>query len=58
MGGETTDSRIAALRRGRFTGTMIDFVINNWMLIAVAAASGGMLLWPVVQGGGGGLLAQ
>jgi rhodanese-related sulfurtransferase len=29
----------------------MDFVINNWMLIAVAAASGGMLLWPVVQGG-------
>jgi rhodanese-related sulfurtransferase len=32
----------------------MDFVINNWMLIAVAAASGGMLLWPVVQGGAAG----
>jgi rhodanese-related sulfurtransferase len=32
----------------------MDFVINNWMLIAVAAASGAMLLWPVVQGGAAG----
>jgi rhodanese-related sulfurtransferase len=29
----------------------MDFVINNWMLFAVAAASGAMLLWPVVQSG-------
>lgn len=29
----------------------MDFVINNWVLIAVAVASGGMLLWPVVRGG-------
>jgi rhodanese-related sulfurtransferase len=35
----------------------MDFVINNWMLIAVAAASGGMLLWPVVQGGTAGGLS-
>ena len=26
------------------------FLIDNWMLIAVAFASGAMLLWPVVQG--------
>ena len=26
------------------------FIIDNWMLIAVALASGGMLLWPVIQG--------
>lgn len=37
----------------------MDFIINNWMLIAVAVASGGMLLWPVLQGpGAGGLTAQ
>jgi rhodanese-related sulfurtransferase len=35
----------------------MDFVINNWMLIAVAAASGGMLLWPVVQSGTAGGLS-
>ncbi|WP_137896767.1 rhodanese-like domain-containing protein [Ramlibacter sp. 2FC] len=27
------------------------FLIDNWMLIAVALASGGMLLWPVVARG-------
>lgn len=32
----------------------MDFVINNWVLFAVAFASGALLLWPMVQGGGGG----
>lgn len=27
------------------------FVIDNWMLIAIALASGGMLLWPMIAGG-------
>ncbi|TFZ03178.1 rhodanese-like domain-containing protein [Ramlibacter henchirensis] len=35
----------------------MDFVINNWMLFAVAFASGAMLLWPVVQGGAAGGLS-
>ncbi len=26
------------------------FILDNWMLIAVALASGSMLLWPVIQG--------
>ena len=26
------------------------FIIDNWMLIAVAVASGAMLLWPLIQG--------
>ena len=26
------------------------FILDNWMLIAVAVASGSMLLWPVIQG--------
>ncbi|QDL53756.1 rhodanese-like domain-containing protein [Rhodoferax aquaticus] len=26
------------------------FIIDNWMLIAIAIASGSMLLWPVLQG--------
>jgi len=26
------------------------FIIDNWMLIAIALSSGGMLLWPVLQG--------
>ena len=26
------------------------FIVDNWMLIAIALASGAMLLWPVVQG--------
>ena len=34
----------------------MDFVIKNWVLIAVALTSGGMLLWPALRGGmGGGL---
>jgi rhodanese-related sulfurtransferase len=28
----------------------MSFIVNNWMLIAIALVSGGMLLWPVVQG--------
>jgi rhodanese-related sulfurtransferase len=32
----------------------VDFVIENWLLIAAALVSGGMLLWPVISGGGGG----
>ena len=30
------------------------FVIDNWMLIAVALASAGMLFWPVLKGATGG----
>ena len=33
------------------------FLIDNWMLIAVALASGAMLVWPVVQGSAAGLSA-
>jgi rhodanese-related sulfurtransferase len=36
----------------------VKFLIDNWMLMAVALASGGMLLWPVIVGGArGGALA-
>jgi rhodanese-related sulfurtransferase len=28
----------------------VKFIIDNWMLIAVALASCGMLLWPAIQG--------
>ncbi len=33
----------------------MDFIVNNWMLLAVAIASGGLLMWPAVQGSGSGL---
>ena len=26
------------------------FIVDNWMLLAVALSSGAMLLWPVIQG--------
>ncbi len=26
------------------------FIIDNWMLIAIALSSGGLLMWPVLQG--------
>jgi len=32
---------------------IVDFVLANWMLIAVALVSGGMLLMPMLTGGGG-----
>jgi rhodanese-related sulfurtransferase len=28
----------------------VKFLLDNWMLIAIAIASGAMLMWPVVQG--------
>lgn len=37
-------------------GLCVNFIIDNWMMIAVALASGGMLLWPVINGGGPGAL--
>mgnify|MGYP003385985767 CR=1 FL=1 len=30
----------------------VKFIVDNWMLMAVALASGGMLLWPLVAKGG------
>ena len=33
------------------------FIIDNWMIFAVALASGGMLLWPLVQGAANGSLS-
>lgn len=36
------------------------FIVDNWLLIAVALGSGGLLLWPMVRGAssGGGLSVQ
>jgi rhodanese-related sulfurtransferase len=28
----------------------MNFIVTNWMLIAIALVSGGLLLWPVIQG--------
>jgi rhodanese-related sulfurtransferase len=28
----------------------MSFIVNNWMLIAIALVSGGLLLWPVIEG--------
>jgi rhodanese-related sulfurtransferase len=28
----------------------VKFIIDNWMLIAIALSSGGLLMWPVLQG--------
>ncbi len=30
------------------------FIIDNWMLLAVALVSGGMLVWPLIKGASGG----
>ncbi|MEO8248526.1 MAG: rhodanese-like domain-containing protein [Burkholderiales bacterium] len=29
------------------------FIVDNWMVLAVALASGGMLLWPMISGASG-----
>jgi rhodanese-related sulfurtransferase len=51
------DSRIEGLRHGALQPKEpMDFVINNWQLIAVALTSGGMLLWPVLRAPGAGAL--
>lgn len=34
----------------------MNFIVENWTLIAVALASGGMLMWPLIKGAGGGSL--
>jgi len=31
----------------------VSFIVENWMLFALALASGAMLLWPTVNGGAG-----
>jgi rhodanese-related sulfurtransferase len=36
----------------------VKFLLDNWMLIAVAIISGTMLLMPIIQGAGGGLTAD
>ncbi len=33
------------------------FILDNWMLMAVALSAGGMLLWPMLSGGGPGALS-
>jgi rhodanese-related sulfurtransferase len=32
---------------------MLKFLLDNWLLIAMACVSGGMLLWPHLRGGAG-----
>ncbi|OIQ69178.1 putative adenylyltransferase/sulfurtransferase MoeZ [mine drainage metagenome] len=34
----------------------VKFILDNWILMAVALSSGGMLLWPVINGAGPGAL--
>lgn len=35
----------------------MNFIVENWMIIAVAVSSGGLLLWPLVKGATGGALS-
>ena len=32
---------------------MLEFLINNWLLVFTALVSGGLLLWPQIKGQGG-----
>jgi rhodanese-related sulfurtransferase len=38
-------------------GSNVDFLVENWLLLAAAFTSGGLLLWPLLQKGaqGGGI---
>jgi rhodanese-related sulfurtransferase len=38
------------------TRNNVKFILDNWMLIAVALSSGALLLWPAVRGAAGGSL--
>jgi rhodanese-related sulfurtransferase len=42
------------------TGTVLQFLIENWTLVALAAVSGGLLVWPTLARGtqGGAISAQ
>ena len=59
-GGSRVMARIILKCPIRVTSTLKDaqvkFIIDNWMMIAVALSSGLMLLWPVISGGGPGAL--
>ena len=35
----------------------MNFIVENWMLIAVAVSSGALLMWPLVKGAGAGALS-
>ena len=35
----------------------MNFIVENWMLIAVAVSSGALLMWPLVKGATGGALS-
>jgi hypothetical protein len=35
----------------------VNFIVENWTLIAVALTSGAMLMWPLVKGATGGALS-
>ncbi len=35
----------------------MNFIVENWMIIAVAVSSGAMLMWPLVKGATGGALS-
>ena len=35
----------------------MNFIVENWMIIAVAVTSGGLLMWPLIQGATGGALS-
>ena len=34
----------------------MNFIVENWMIIAVALSSGAMLMWPLIKGATGGAL--
>jgi rhodanese-related sulfurtransferase len=35
----------------------VKFILDNWMLMAVALSAGGMLLWPMISAGGPGAIS-
>jgi rhodanese-related sulfurtransferase len=39
--------------RASLKGLPVSFLIDNWMLLAVALTSGAMLMWPTLSAGGG-----
>lgn len=42
--------------RSIYKDLQVKFILDNWMLIAVALSAGGMLMWPMINGAGPGAL--
>jgi rhodanese-related sulfurtransferase len=53
----TRHFRIAGCPLSATSRKTVNFIVENWMLFAIALVSGALLVWPIIQGAGGGALS-